>query len=411
MDLSEAAQRISRKFESQKVKIDPAEVEKKLRTLVEDFGVNLTEAEKTVSENLARDHNLASMPATSSEMREIGSLLPGEWATVEGKIVGVAKPASAAISQSGTIADATGAIQFTAWERAKAPQMEEGQWYRIESAVVDEYRGTPKLNFHSGTTITAIEKEVPIMPQMVRISDMRPGVASVKVKMVQEWEARHERILQTGIVGDESGTIKFTIWKEEGMERLEPGMVYNIFYAAVDEYQGRLSITLNGAKCFPDEEAEITVGTGAATVTGAIVNVGPGSGLVKRCPVEGCNRVLSKRNYCPVHEVQDNFRYDIRIKGVLDDGTTAHNILMQKDVVEAVTGLSLDEAVTIAQESPLGLDDVFYKIRDAVMGRYFACSGSDLGDTLLVRECRPLSFDTDRHTELLNQIGGESHAE
>jgi replication factor A1 len=411
MDLSDVAERISRKFESQKVRIDPAEVEKKLRTLVEDFGVNLTEAEKTVSENLARDHNLTSVPARSSEVREIGSLLPDEWATIEGKVVGVAKPASAAISQSGIIADATGAIQFTAWERAKAPLLEEGQWYRIESAVVHEYRSTPNLNFHSGTTITAIEKETPVMPQIVSVADLRPGVASVKVKVVQEWEARHERILQTGILGDESGTVKFTIWKEEGMERLEQGMVYNIFYAIVDEYQGRLSITLNGAKCFADEEAEITVGTGGSTVAGAIVSVGPGSGLVKRCPVEGCNRVLSKRNYCPVHEVQDNFRYDIRIKGVLDDGTTAHNILMQKDVVEAVSGLSLDDAVSIAQESPLGLDDVFYKIRDAVMGRYFACSGSDLGDTILVKECKPLSFDTDRHTRLLNQIGGDLHAE
>lgn len=411
MDLSEAAERISRKFEAQKVEIDPAEVEKKLRTLVEDFGVNLVEAEKTVSENLARDHNLTTMPAASSDLREIGSLLPGEWATVEGKIVGVSRPPSAAISQSGIIADATGAMQFTAWARAQAPMMEEGGWYRIESAVVDEYRGTPKLNFHRGTTITAIETETPIMPQILRVADLRPGVASVRVKIVQEWEARHERILQTGLVGDESGTIRFTIWKEEGMERLEPDMVYNIFYATVDEYQGRLSITLNGAKCFPDEEAEITVGTGATAITGAIVNVGPGSGLIKRCPVEGCNRVLSKRNYCPVHEVQDNFRYDIRIKGVLDDGTTAHNILMQKDVVEAVTGLSLDEAISIAQDSPLGLDDVFYRIRDAVMGRYFTCSGSDLGDTLLVKECKALSFDRDRHTELLNTVGGELHAE
>ncbi|WP_298669971.1 nucleotide-binding protein [uncultured Methanofollis sp.] len=395
----------------QKVKIDPSEVEKKLRTLVEDFGVNLSEAEKTVSENIARDHNLAAVPAQSSEMREIGSLLPGEWVTVEGKVVGTAKPASAAIRQSGIITDTSGAIQFTAWERANAPLLEEGKWYRIESVVVDEYRGMPKLNFHKGTTITEIEKEAPVMPQMTKVADLRPGVASVKVKVVQEWEARHERILQTGIVGDESGTIKFTIWKEEDMERLEPGMVYNIFYATVDEYQGRLSITLNGAKCFPDEEAEITVGTGAATIKGVIVNVGPGSGLVRRCPVEGCNRVLSKRNYCPVHDVQDNFRNDIRIKGVLDDGTTARNILMQKDVVEAVTGLALDEAVSISQEGPLGLDDVFCRIRDAVMGRYFACSGSDLGDTFLVKDCTLLTFDKDRHTELLNQIGGELNAE
>ena len=67
------------------------------------------------------------------------------------------------------------------------------------------------------------------------------------------------------------------------------------------------------------EEGEIRVTEGEA-VTGVIVHLAPGSGLIKRCPVEGCNRVLSRQNYCPVHEIQKDFRYDLRIKGVLDDG-------------------------------------------------------------------------------------------
>lgn len=392
------------------VELDPALVETKLRTLVEEFGVNLPEAEKTVTENLSKEHGLAAVPSQSSDLREIGSLLPGEWATIEGKIVGLGRPVSSAISQSGIIADESGAIQFTAWARANAPAMEEGKSYRLESVVVDEYRGVPKINFHAGTTVTEIEKDILCLPQTTKIADLRPGVASVRVKMVQEWEARHERILQTGIVGDESGTVKFTIWKEEGVERLEPETVYNIFYAAVDEYQGRLSITLNGAKCFPDEEGEITVGSGATTTEGVIVSIGTGSGLVKRCPVEGCNRVLSKRNYCPVHDVQNDFKYDLRIKAVLDDGVKAHNILMQKDVVEAVTGLTLDEAVKIVQDSPLGLDDIVYRLRDAIMGRYYSCQGNDLGDTLLIKECTPLGFDPDRHTALINRLGGELNA-
>ncbi|HDS62660.1 MAG TPA: nucleotide-binding protein [Methanofollis liminatans] len=410
MDLSEVAERISRKFSSMNVEIDPALAEKKLRTLVEEFGVNIPEAEKTVTENLAKEHNVATVPSQSSDLREIGTLLPGEWATIEGKVVGLSRPVSESISQSGIIADTSGAIQFIAWARSNLPPLTEGRTYRVESVVVDEYRGVPKIKFHAGTTITEIEKDIPCLPQATKVADLRPGIASVRVKMVQEWEARHERILQTGIVGDESGTLKFTIWKEEGAERLEPETVYNIFYASVDEYQGRLSITLNGAKCFPEEDGELSVGTGGTTLTGAIVNIGPGSGLIKRCPVEGCNRVLSKRNYCPVHEVQNDFRYDLRIKAVLDDGVKAHNILMQKEVVEAVAGLTLDEAVKTVQESPLGMDDIFYRLRDALMGRYYACRGGDLGDTLLVKECTPLGFDGERHAALLNRLGGEINA-
>jgi len=108
--------------------------------------------------------------------------------------------------------------------------------------------------------------------------------------------------------------------------------------------------------------------------------------------------------------VQNDFRYDLRIKAVLDDGMKAHNILMQKDVVEAVTGLTLDEAVKIVQESPLGMDDIVYRLRDAIMGRYYTCRGNDLGDTLLVKECSPLGFDPERHTALLNRLGGEINA-
>lgn len=410
MDLSEVAERISRKFSSMNVDIDPALIERKLRTLVEEFGVNIPEAEKTVTENLAKEHKLSTVPSPSSDLREIGTLLPGEWATIEGKVVGLSRPRSESISQSGIIADGSGAIQFVAWARSNLPPLTEGRCYRFESVVVDEYRGVPKINFHAGTTITEIEKDILYLPQATKIAEIKPGIASVRVKMVQEWEARHERILQTGIVGDETGTVKFTIWKEEGAERLEPETVYNIFYATVEEYQGRLSLTLNGAKCFPDEEGELTVGTGAMTTTGVIVSVGTGSGLVKRCPVEGCNRVLSKRNYCPVHEVQNDFRYDLRIKAVLDDGVKARNILMQKEVVEAVGGLTLEDAVKIVQESPLGMDDIFYHLRDALMGRYYACRGSDLGDTLLVKECVPLGFDRDRHAALLNRLGGEMDA-
>ncbi|MBP2146973.1 replication factor A1 [Methanofollis sp. W23] len=411
MDLSEVAERISQKFTSQSVEVDAASIEKKLRTLVDEFGVNLTEAEKTVSENIAKEHGLESVPRQTSEQREIGTLLPGEWATIEGKVVGLSTPVSPMIKQTGVIADATGAIQFTAWARANAPLLEMGESYRIESVVVDEYRGVPKLNFHAGTTITQSEENITFLPQVTNVADLRPGVACLRVKMVQEWEARHERIFQTGLVGDETGTVKFTTWKGDDAPRLEVGMVYNIFYASVGEYQGRPDITLNGATCVPDEDAEMEVGTGGMTYQGAIINIGPGSGVIKRCPVEGCNRVLSRMNYCPVHEMQNDFRYDLRIKGVLDDGEKAHNILMQREVVETVTGVTLEEAVETAENSPMGMDDVFYRLKETIMGRYFTCTGNDLGDTILVKECSPVTFDKDRHAELLNLLGGEANGE
>ncbi len=77
----------------------------------------------------------------------------------------LAAPASPAIAQGGIIADDSGAIRFVAWAKANAPAMTQGSWYRIESAVVDEFKGIASLKIHSGTTIKEIEEDWALMPE------------------------------------------------------------------------------------------------------------------------------------------------------------------------------------------------------------------------------------------------------
>jgi replication factor A1 len=156
------------------------------------------------------------------------------------------------------------------------------------------------------------------------------------------------------------------------------------------------------------EEGDIAVSGGEAAVSGAIVHVAPGSGIIKRCPVEGCNRALSRQNYCPVHEIQPKFTYDLRIKGWLDDGEKTHSILLQRDVVEALTGISLQAAQDIAENNPLGMDEVFLQMRDKVLGRYITCHGREIENRVLVNKCEPVRFESEKHTALLNRAGGAS---
>ena len=353
MDLTIVAERISQKISQKGKNVDQKEIEAKLRLLVDEFGVQPAEAERTVISELGREYQVQGLAgAVETDRHSIAELVPEEWVTIEGKVVGLSAPNSPSIAQTGIIADASGAIRFVVWAKAGAPHLEQGRWYRVESAVVDAFRNAPNLKIHSGTTVTPIETDRPLLPSVVSVAELKPGVASVHAKMVQEWEARSERILQTGLVGDPTGTIKFTIWKEEGKEPLTTDTVYDIYYATVDEYNGRLSLVLNSGTVVPDEEAELDVGSGGQVYGGAIVHVGQGSGLVKRCPVEGCNRVLSRQNYCPIHEIQPEFRYDLRIKAVLDDGVTTKNILMQRETTEAVADLTLDEAVEPRREQP-----------------------------------------------------------
>jgi replication factor A1 len=414
MNYSEAADRISRKFAKGGQTPDVKKIETKLRRLVDEFGVQPSEAERSVINELSREYNL---PAPGSGAagsggkggdtgeQKIADGVPGEWVTIEGKVVSVLAPASPSIAQSGVIADESGAIRFVVWAKANAPVMAEGSWYRVESAVVDEYKGVPNLKIHSGTTIKEISEDRSLIPTPTPITDLRPGIGGVRAKFVQEWEANHERMLQSGLLGDETGTIKFVIWKEPGKERLVPGAVYNIFYAQVDEFNGRLSLNLNPATIL-QEEGEIAVSGGEAAFTGAIVHIAPGSGIIKRCPQEGCNRALSRQNYCPVHEIQPKFVYDLRIKGWLDDGEKTHNILVQREVVEALTGITLEKAQEIAENNPLGMDEVFLQMRDLILGRYVTCHGRDIDGRLLVNTCEKAVFNSTEHTALLNRAGG-----
>jgi replication factor A1 len=411
MDYSIMSERISLKVSAKGHQADRAKIEGKLRRLIEEFGVPPQEAERTVLNELARELSIPDLVpgpgSATGEEKQLCQLSSGDWATIEAKVVSLSSSPSAAISQTGILADSTGAMRFVVWAKANAPRLSIGSWYRFESVVVDEYRGSPNLKVHSGTTIKEISRETPLIPGTIPVKELTPGIGSVRAKFIQEWEASHDRMLQSGLLGDESGTVKFVIWKEEGKERLVPGMVYSIYYAIVDEYQGRISLNLTTATIVP-EEGDIAVSGGEGEFSGALVHVAPGSGLIKRCPVEGCNRVLSRQNYCPVHEIQPGFLYDLRIKGWLDNGRETREILVQREVTEKLCGISIDEAKELAENNPLGMDEVFLRVRERILGRYLTCRGREIDQRMLVSECAFLHFDPGEIPELLNRAGGSS---
>ncbi len=409
MDYSILSERISLKVSAKGHQADRVKIEGKLRRLIEEFGVPPQEAERTVLNELARELSIPDLgpgPGSSAgEERQLSQLSSGDWATIEAKVVSLSSAPSSSISQTGIVADASGAMRFVVWAKANAPRLSIGTWYRFESVVVDEYKGSPNLKVHSGTTIKEISRETPLIPGTVQIRDLTPGIGSVRAKFIQEWEASHDRMLQSGLLGDESGTVKFVIWKEEGKERLVPGTVYSVYYALVDEYQGRMSLNLTTATIMP-EEGDIAVSGGEGVFAGALVHIAPGSGLIKRCPVEGCNRVLSRQNYCPVHEIQPGFLYDLRIKGWIDNGKETREILVQREVTEQLTGIPMNEAKELAENNPLGMEEVFLRVRERILGRYLTCKGREIDQRILVSECGFLHFDPGEIPALLNRAGG-----
>ena len=53
------------------------------------------------------------------------------------------------------------------------------------------------------------------------------------------------------------------------------------------------------------------------------------------------------------------------------------------------------------------MDEIFYRVRNAVLGRYYTCSGGEFAGRMLVDSCAPVTFKPEELAALLNRAGGE----
>jgi replication factor A1 len=205
----------------------------------------------------------------------------------------------------------------------------------------------------------------------------------MRVKCVDIWEPGHESIGQVGLLGDESGTVRFVAFETSDLPELEEGVSYRLGNVVTDEYQGRYSVKLNRTTDIQRLDEEIEVGDDAAELEGALVDIQRGSGLIKRCPEEECTRVL-QNGRCSEHGEVDG-EFDLRIKGVLDDGETVEEVIFDREATEALTGIDLDEAKEMAMDA-LDTTVVADEMRASVLGRYYRVRGPTFGRYLLVDE-------------------------
>ena len=205
----------------------------------------------------------------------------------------------------------------------------------------------------------------------------------LRVKLVDLWDPRSDSISQVGLLGDESGTIKFVAFETSELEQLDEGQCYELSNVVTDEYQGTYSVKLNRTTAITAIDEEIEVGDNSETVEGALVDVQSGSGLIKRCPKEGCTRVL-QNGRCAEHGEVDG-EFDLRIKAVLDDGHEVQDVIFNREATEALTGIELDEAKQLAKDA-LDTTVVADEMRADILGRYFTVTGPTLGRYVLANE-------------------------
>ena len=220
----------------------------------------------------------------------------------------------------------------------------------------------------------------------------------VTAKVVELWEPNADSIAQVGLIGDETGTVKFTKWAKSDLPELEEGTVYRLDTVVTDEYEGRFSVKLNSATTIEALDTDLEVGDDTTEIEGALVDIQSGSGLIKRCPDDDCTRVL-QNGRCSEHGEVDG-AFDLRIKGVLDDGREVQEVIFDQDATEELTGITLEAAQEMAMDA-LDTEVVVEEMAETVLGRYYRVTGPTLGRYVLADDVETLQAPVDHESVLI----------
>ena len=79
-----------------------------------------------------------------------------------------------------------------------------------------------------------------------RIEDVPRGEVSISGTVEVLWAPKHPSISQVGLIADESGKTKFTIWRKSGMPMVREGEQVLLRNVAKSWYEGRCSVALTG---------------------------------------------------------------------------------------------------------------------------------------------------------------------
>lgn len=405
-DVQQHAAEIHEQF-SDTLDISVEAVEERLDTLVNEYRVPVEEARRSVTSSYLDDAGMdRDELGGESEERTIETIdMPEQWVDLTVEVLQLWEPRSDSIAQVGLLGDETGTIKFTAWATSDLPELEEGGVYRLENLVTDEYEGQFSVKLNRTTSIEELDEEIEV-PESGGASEERDigdidtpeQWVNLTGKVTQLWEPRSESVAQVGLLGDPTGTTKFTKWAASDLSELEEGGVYRLENVVTDEYEGQFSVKLNRTTTIEERDEDIEVGDDSTTVEGALVDIQRGSGLIKRCPEEECTRVL-QNGRCSEHgEVEGEF--DLRVKAVIDDGETVHETIFNQEATEELAGITLEEAKEMAMDA-LDTTVVADEIRAEVLGSYYRVEGPTFRRYVLANEFEKLGGPTDAEETLI----------
>jgi len=280
--------------------------------------------------------------------------------------------------QTGILGDETRTRPFTSW---KTLDVEKGDVLKVTGAYTKEYQGEAQVNFGDRVQIEKVDKDLLPPPPTgstpverpegpLRVAELRPGDSGIEVTArILSISAKpvtvqgQPKTVWSGTVGDGTGKIAFNAWHDFG---LQEGEVVHVRGAYVKAFRGAAQLTFDersslervATETVPtaseiDHQGPIPLsvlyqGAGQADVTveATLLEVRPGSGLVKRCTT--CKRVL-RNGLCGEHGKNEG-KLDLRIKAILDDGTAAVNAIFSRELTEQMLGKTMAEWEALAKE-------------------------------------------------------------
>ena len=377
MDKEDLSPHVDEIMEAIGDKVPREKISEELERYIDVFRLNIQTAKRTI---LKKFGDLTEEPVISANLKKLSEIQPGEMSVnFVGKIITVNDKEIEARGEKkrilyGLIGDDTGTLSYTVWDIPEK-RFDRGDVISVRNAYSKEYNGRVQVNFGSRTGIKEIDEEIELAdmpistPKPAKIGELDDDARSVEVTgRIVSIEKRiiggdsGPREIFTGLIADETGRIRFTSW---GDTRLKEDDVVCISGASVRFWRGmpqlnfdeRAEITRVKGD-FPDAkslmESQITEifslneGAGAidVTINGVIMQIREGSGLIFRCPE--CKRVLQKGS-CRIHGKVDGVA-DLRVKGVIDDGTGALTAIINRDLTEELIDMTIDECIEKARE-------------------------------------------------------------
>lgn len=399
-----------------------------------EYGVPLDQAKQTILKKFGGD----SVAVSEGKVKPIEDIQPNQSSVdLVGRIITVNSKDITARGENKTIfygilGDDSGTIPFTAWNDFG---LEKGQVVKISNAYTKEWQGAPQVNLGDRTNVEQTDEDQVAStgePQEYDIDDLKPGIGLVettgRLLDVTEREVEvsgEKKKVFSGVIGDETGKAQFTSWHDFG---LSEGDVIKLSGGYVKSWRGIPQLTFD-ERCtvdkldsdkIPEDKVKtpspkigelVEKGGGIdVEVKGVILEVRKASGFVMRCPE--CNRVL-QNGACNVHgDVKGS--PDLRAKLVVDDGTGAVNVILNRELTENLFGKSLDECKQKVDET----DDtavVEKEIEDMFVNKPLRLKGNaltdDFGTSFIAREADFVTVDVKEEAsqlleEMEDMIGG-----